>query len=597
MTDRAASPKTRKAGRKALAAVLALMLLAGAGVLAWQWFAEPDLPPFQPHASVPRDADAVAWLDGLGPAVRGLQRLAARVGGADGVLEAVQLTVGVDLRDAEAVGRAGLRPDAGAVAFQWRGAAWLALPVRGEHGARHVGKILERRGYLVTELEPAPGGNAVRRWAIGSRNQDKTTPAKEMARLWLDGSTLLVRAPGQVVAKGTALPPIEDPETARKAWLAAPRFEALPASHGELHVRAPLAANGEWNSRLHAALGPGNLLLGGLIDKLQRAELDLTLDAANPHLRLALRTAPGVAVDIANYHAGFLPGDVDAQPGTAGLLDLGTLLPDETPLLVRGRLNLKALQAFPVALRDRVLPATLLAFLHPALSGVDARTALLAELDGQWAAGVLAVGDDVPLDARAWPTLSWRTALRAFAAVSMRTDLAAEHLLNRVQSALATTADVPVPVQLGRWSGFSVPGPEAPWLLLRDGRRVALVAGLGGQDDLQRIAAGKFPSLGAHVRDDIEADVTQGRHAWLGALVTTPRLARSLRRRGVPDHFVQMLTSITAVAATVRLGPDGVDIALQLRPAEETGASAGPPAAPASTSPAAASPTAARGAP
>jgi len=190
------------------------------------------------------------------------------------------------------------------------------------------------------------------------------------------------------------------------------------------------------------------------------------------------------------------------------------------------------------------------------------------------------VADDVPLDPRIWPSLSARRSLRAVLALSMRSDVAADALVQRVRTVLDTSTEPSKPAQFGRWTGLAAAGPEAPWWLLRDGRRLALVSGVGAGDDLGRMAAGRFPSLGAVVAGDIERDVVQGRRQWLSVLVTTPRITRSLRRRGVPDHFVQMLGSVAAVAAVVRLTPDGIEFDAALRPAGEAPPKSAPGATP-----------------
>lgn len=504
--------------------------------------------PFQPGAWVPRDADLVAWIDGLQPLGDGLRSLGSKVGGAQGLPEALALVADVDLLDPQAIERVGLRPDAGLVAFRFRDALWLAVPVAGDRGVAHLLGVLRKRGYTLPDLPNGP-------WPVGARGE----PGREVARLWRaqgpeDGGDVLL---GRLPLAGQA-----EPEAEHAALKQAPRLGTLPGGPGVGHLRARLAPDGPELKAAHAAVGPANLLIGGAIDKIQRLEADLQVAGGAPRLTVHLVSAPGQLDDFAKYHMGFL--------GQASTLDLGDLLPDETPLLVRARLNPALLGLIPGVLRDRLLPASLLGVLHPALVGVDASQLLVAAWEGQVAAGVLSVADDVPLDPGQWPRLDPRAAVRGFVAVSLQSDLAAQTLVERCRAALETSPERPETVQLRAWAGFQVPGPGAPWLLLRKGRQVALVSGTGTREDLQRIAEGKFPDLGQFTRPGLERELVQGDKHWLGLLGSTPRVARSLRRRGVPDYAVQMLASVATVAAGLELLPDRFTLRLELRPADDS---------------------------
>ena len=529
----------------------ALLTLAGVALAIWSH--AQALPPFELDTWVPQDVTEVLWTADLDQVARGIDGLTSRVPGAEGVHEVVQLLAGVDLLDADAVQEAGFREDAGIVAYRWQGAAWLVLPVLGPRGAQHVVDLLRRRGYPPV-LQTATTDRVLAHWSLG----DRTDAAREALHIWHLPDAVVVRwTPRSAAAQPPAL--------AWTQWVAAKRLAkgGLHAGPGEVHVRLDLPPDGPLTAAMHEALGPGNLLLGGLVDRFIRADADLQLVADTPSLHVQLKTAPGAAADVAGFHAGFLA----ETPGT--LLDLGDLLPDETVLLLRARVNPGLLQMVPAGLRDRVLPASLLGALHPALVGVDARSALLAAMDGETAVGLLSVADAVPLDPRAWQEQNWRKSLSAFAAAMFTSDVAAQAFMQSCRTALETSTDRPVTAQIGNWSGFSVPGPDAPWLLLRSNRSVALVSGQGASEDLQRIAAHRFPNLAAAAHGAIEADLVAGRRFWLGALATTPRTVRSLRRSGVPDHFLQMLASLSSASAAVQLTADGLDVTVQLRPSAE----------------------------
>ncbi len=526
--------------RKRVFGLIGLVLLAGAGfgVGAWLTWRHDHLPAVALASQVPEKADAVVWLDRLDLAARGLRRLTDRVAGARGVREALQVLADVDVLDTAAVARVGLRPDAGAVLFRWQDAVWLALPVADASGAAHVQTVLKRRGYACNGQNP---------WQI----MDRQDVHKRVAEMRLQAGILLVGWP--IGAKPADF----------VAYDAAPRRASLTANPGELHAQFQVAADGPELTAIHGLLGLGNLVLGGLVDRVERLDADLQLDLPQPRLHVRLASKPGALADIADYHTRFF------QEAPGALLDLGQLLPDETPLLLRARLNPALLGLVPQGLRDALLPVSLLGAWHPALNGVDFQRGVLAVWDGQVALALLGVADDVPLDPNAWPQRAWRKDLRLALAFSAHTDSEADALLQAVRTALETSPDKPVTAQFRDWAGFAVPNPDAPWWLLRRGRHLALISGRGEGEDLGRVASGKFPDLAAAATAPVEKSLVDGAGRWAGVLLETPRLARALRRRGMPDYIVQLLAAVQSVAVAVSLDADALTLDVQLRPAAE----------------------------
>ena len=51
-----------------------------------------------------------------------------------------------DLLDADAIEDAGLRADAGMVAFAWQGSRWLVVPLRDDAGAVRLRDLVAARG-------------------------------------------------------------------------------------------------------------------------------------------------------------------------------------------------------------------------------------------------------------------------------------------------------------------------------------------------------------------------------------------------------------------------------------------------------------------
>ena len=516
-----------------------LIVLAGAGfaIGAWLTWRHEHLPAVPVAQQVPQQADAVVWLDRLDAATRGMRRLTDRVPGARGIRDALQVLVDVDLMDREAVAKVGLRPDAGVALFRWRGVLWLALPVASEDGAQHILTVLKRRGYTCVGQNP---------WRI----MDRQDVHAQVAEMRLSDGTALLQWP--IAAKPATFAEYD----------AAPKRQALTANPGELHAQLQVAADGPELAAIHGLLGPANLVLGGLVDRIERLDADVQLDAAEPALHARLASKPGALTDIADYHVRFL------QEAPGALLDLGQLLPDETPLLLRARLNPAILGLVPQVLRDALLPAAALGAWHPSLNGVDFQRSVLQAWDGQIAVALLGVADDLPLDPNVWTQRSWRKDLRFALAFSTHTDTEADTLQQTVRAAVETSVDKPTPAQFRDWGGFAIANPDAPWWLLRHGRHVVLLSGRGEGEDLERIATGKFPDLRTAATAPIEKSLLDGAGRWAGALVETPRLARALRRRGVPDYAVKLLAAVQSVAVAVSLDADALTLDVQVRPSQ-----------------------------
>lgn len=299
---------------------LVLAVAAGAGLVLFQ---PPTQQPFALENAVPQDADALLWLDSIAPLAQSLAQLAARVPGTTGILDAGKMVFGVDLRDPDAVDHAGLRHDAGVCAFRWHDALWLVLSISAPKGANHVATLLSGRGYRVGAAL-ASFEDVHAHWEIFDRTDDKNA----IGHLFESESAAILR--WQITAK-----PTSDAVAAYTALhKAAPmKDKSLHVATGQIHLRMTLAKDGPEIAALHSALGMGNLVFSGAVDKFVRAEADFDMAAGQPTLRLLLASQPGDLGEIAKFHQNFVVND------GLGLLDLGALLPDETPLFWRVRLN------------------------------------------------------------------------------------------------------------------------------------------------------------------------------------------------------------------------------------------------------------------
>jgi hypothetical protein len=535
-------------GKRRIGFGMAALLLVAAGVFAWShWRPSADLPAWQAESWLPAEAELVVWSDPVASVATRFDELAKTVTGLRGIWDAVQLASGVDWRDPQAIERAGLRGDAGLAAFWWRQAAWVVVPIAGARGGEHVLEQLRRRGYGVGKPQALRTGQL---WRVAARDGQA-----DQLLLWQGDQAVVLRLP----LDGT---PTGDVEAEMLAYLSAKTLPVIDKAAGVLHLRwswqaAGAAQGAKAQAALHQALGPADLLIGGAIDRLQGLDADVLLGPDGLTAQVQLRAATGKLADIASYHAGFIDD--------AAALSLGDLLPDETLLLSHLRLNPALWNTLPQSIQDLALPAHALQALHPSLSGVDARQALQA-WDGQVAVALLAVADSVPLDPRGWAKLWWRTALRPVVAVSLRSDTQARDLHERIRAAIDTSADRTQAVSFGKWVGYSVPGPDAPWLLLRQGRMIAMASGAGTADDLRRVVEGKYAPLSQAVRGEHEKTLVDGKRYWSGSLIHTPRLVRSLRRRGVPDYATQLIGAVHSVALTLEMSSDCLTLRLAMRP-------------------------------
>ncbi len=213
-----------------------------------------------------------------------------------------------------------------------------------------------------------------------------------------------------------------------------------------------------------------------------------------------------------------------------------------------------------------MLPASSLSWIHPALAGLDAHKLLLDQLDGQLAVGLLGVDDAAPADPRTWSGRGLRRTVGAFIAASLRSDAAAKTLVERTRTVLLEAGAKPASHKLGSFAGFTLAAGPAPWTLLRNGRALIWISGAGELERFDRVARGRFANLATSAGTDLEREVAAGGDHWVGVLLTTGRLSRSMRRRGIPAHFVRMVSSVAALAATLRLQPDGLVLDVGLRP-------------------------------
>lgn len=555
-------------GASLIRAVAAAVIATLVGVGVWYGVQQRGAAGTRPTAAslVPADAQGVIWTDELAALGRGLLRLQQRMPDSSGLVDAAAMLLKLPGIDAESLRSVGLDPDSPVVVYRWRGGIWVALAVGEPRGAEHLWTVLRNRGHVV---EAAESGDS---WRIQSRDGSEVIAAADLL-----GGTLVVRGPDRLAVavaanspNGHTLPTAATPTALADladlaTWQAAPRIEPdqLTATAGDLHARWQLGKDSAIRKLVRRSLGPAALLFGGYVGSFERVALDVSLDVDNPLVRLQLLTAPGRGADVRKYHQDFIADDSPA------LLDVGDILPDEPALLVRARVNPR-LAAMASGLL-RMAGAMDLGVLHPSLRALDTAALLVALLDGQLAVALLGISDEANPDPRTWPRSQVRANLGLAVALSLTNDTAAQTLLARIRALLTESQVKVAAAKLGAWQGFSVLGAGAPWSLVRRGRALLWLGGDGELARFERVDKGRFPSLGRAVSTPLEKELVAGHKRWLGALITTGRIVRSARRRGIPDSLTKMLASVSALAVGVQLHDDGLTVDVQLRPQQAPG--------------------------
>ena len=534
--------------RKRLRASAFVALIAVGLFASWWLSRSQQVPPLPLHRHVPEAADRLVWIDALDSLDRPLAGLVGRVPGSEGLVSAVAWIAGLEGLDQARLEAVGVDTRSGLAIYRFDDAWWGVAGAHDERATRHFVSVLRRRGHDVEELGRHDDGQ--RRWRIGERGRPELT----RGHLGRDGPLMWMR--WRLSAGGG------DGTAALQRWRTAKRTdkEKMGAASGLAHGRTLLDEDIGFHDVLRRLVGPAALLVGRQIDAFERATLDLAISDATVQAQVRLNTAPGASKRFADFHGRFLPAEQRH-------LDLGDLLPDEVMALVRARLNPDLLAMVPAVFRDRLLPKNLLASLDPALSTINARTLLFDVLDGQIAVGVLGVDDRLTWKPDGWPIAELRAAVHGFVAVGLKTEQAASALVGGCQASLKAASVAVESLTIGRFHGFAASSRETPpWILLYGGNSVVWISGRGELKRLQWAASDRFPTLAEATEQGVERDLVQGRRYWLGILTTTGRLARTLRRRGIPDHLVAMIASVAAIAAAVEIDDDGISVDLKVRP-------------------------------
>ncbi|GEM_PF-3529052 len=505
-----------------------------------------------PATLVPEDATAVAWVDSFAEVADGLRALARKVPGTAGVVEAAELLLDVPSLDEPGFQARGLTTAAGAVLFLWRDAWWLVTSTPRSEGAEHLATLITRRGHPVKATALA---GVERAWAIGKR-----AGAETAGHMWLNGAEVVIRLGAPAVALARGATPAELSVDDIVAWREAKRLApgSLAGTEGVVHARWTIGEDDPVRQKLRESLGPATLLFGRYVSSFISARADLGLEDGRASLQLKMRTKPGGGADVRRYHHGYLAKE---RPR----LGLGAVLPDETMALARVRINPNL--AGMVAGLLRFAGGRGLGELHASLSGLDIGGLLLSRTDGQLAVALLGLTDEAVPDPRAWRGDRWRKQAGIAVALSMKTDTAAKDVLERIAATLHESKVTTQPLSLGAWQGYRVADKRSEWALLRRGMAVLCVIGDGELKRFERVRDGRFPGLASIARANLSSDVVVGKKQWLGGVLTTGRLVRSARRRGIPDSITAMIASIESLALGVELLDDGMVLRARLEPA------------------------------
>lgn len=552
-TAATAVPSKAVSHRRGAVALVLLLALVGGTVWVLKYREQGTSARFEATAHVPKAAVGVFWTGTLAEIATGLTEVGARIKGSAGLRDAAALLIGVKSLTAAGLTEVGLEAEAGVAGFIWDDAAWLAVPVRSRAGADHLLNLLQRRGHQVEAL-PAVGSRSF--WQIHTRAGDAIAGHSQ-----LEGGVLLTR---MVLPTATAATPTDARIDAFDAWRAAPKLAGSEAESGAktpggrlLHARWRLDKDDPIRSLVRRSLGPASLLFGRFVGSFTDARLDVLITNGAPTVTMKLNAPPDQAAEMRRYHRDFVQDD-------QALIALGGVLPDEVTAVVRARINpnLVSMVAGLLALGGGIAGD----LLDPELRSLDLQPLLLAPFDGQIAVALLGVSDDATPDLQQWRGTGWRKLAGVAAAVALRTDTDATAVIDRVRSRLQENSATFANVSLGEWRGIRRTGGRTSWALLRRDRGVFVILGEGEWERFDRVARGKFPSLGSTLQGPLENAVTSGKGQWLSAVVTTGRTVRSARRRGIPNSITSMVASVSAVALGVDLLDDGVRISASIRP-------------------------------
>ena len=559
----------RRGGRFGLAALLLLLVAAVA-----LWFirsAEGPSGPVSNAASlVPASSPAALWTAPLGDVADELALVGGRLEGSGGLAEAAGVWLGIGRLDRAHLAQAGLRPEAGVAGCVFDGAFWVLVPAVSEAGATLLGRTLGHRGVTLVPRGPRAWRSAepsVHVWhePDGTWVARAPLPADWASQVGAGGGTkgaaaakaeaAAVKA-GESAAAGDAARDAAA-DAALQRWRGAPRRQDAigPALQGVW----TLGAGDGLRPALRSALGPATLLFGRAVDAIEAIELRVTGLGDAPKVALLATMPASLAKELASYHQAF--GEAAAG------VDLGALLPDELALLLRGRLNPALLDMIPSILRDRLLPRDLLGRVDPALATVDARALLIEAWNGELAFGLLGVADDLVPSARllSEPTTLLRS-VGGFAMIGLRDESARMRLQAALERAFADAGAPGEAVSLAGYAGQTWPSATPPRTLLGAGHGLVLLVGDGELARWQRVAAKKLPSAADVAAGALERDLLLGRDAWWAAGMTVGRIVRAARRRGIPEHFVRMISSIAAANARLSLDERGISLDLVVRP-------------------------------
>ncbi|HAN31821.1 MAG TPA: hypothetical protein DCQ06_09515 [Myxococcales bacterium] len=530
--------------------------LAGLILAGYLWLLPVDKPDFAP--ALPTEANSWLMTASTTDLVADLQRFSRQIRGASALPDAIGALIGLQTFDQAQLAAHGISRQARLTCFVWRDQWWGWIATEDRRRDETWPLWLKRRGFQIESTGSL--------WVVTEAGQ-----SSPVALIHLLKGQALIHGPlpgtgldfTRQPAELTPTWPSDDLKSFALAeltqWQQASKRAWTTGSTLTVHVDVKAASHAK--ARARALLGPAALLFGGVVDAIESIEAKLNLASKSPALTLRLNTHKGANRAFYDYYV----APFDKGPTLA----LGEVLPDETSFWTLVHINPKLLKWVPNFLLKRVLPADVFGHIDSRFAAIDLRTELVQRWNGRLALGFLGLNDDFRLPTGIKALLRGWSHMGFFVGLGLDEPAAAAALPQAILAACDGTRDCAQEVSIGPWKGVTLQRDNLHVSCLHRDNNLLWIFGQGELERFYRVQRGRFPSWKGAADNELELAIGQDGHGWMKAALSTGRISRAVRRRGVPDTVVQMLRSVAAIAGRMVVDVDGFEVSMRLRPRQQ----------------------------